>query len=192
MSHKILFINACVRNQSRTLQLADYLLDRLSGDVIRRDLEKEDLQPLCKDLLEKREKLLKDQDFSHELFRYAREFAAADEIVIAAPYWDLSFPALLKIYLETITISGITFRYEEEIPRGLCHAKRLIYVTTAGGPIFADFGYSYIKTLAETLYGIKDTTCIKAENLDVEGMDVSALLCRAKEEIATLFPAKDV
>ena len=41
------------------------------------------------------------------MFRYARQFAEAEEIVIAAPFWDLSFHAKLKIYLGQITISGL-------------------------------------------------------------------------------------
>ena len=34
------------------------------------------------------------------LLDYARQFARADQILIAAPCWDLSFPAVLRAYLE--------------------------------------------------------------------------------------------
>lgn len=30
----------------------------------------------------------------------AREMARADLVVVGAPYWDLGFPAALKVYLE--------------------------------------------------------------------------------------------
>ena len=55
------------------------------------------------------------------MFCYARQFAAADRIVIAAPLWDLSFPAQLKVYLENIYVTGIVTKYSEAgEPVGLC------------------------------------------------------------------------
>ena len=73
---------------------------------------------------------------------FQKQVVAADVIVMAAPYWDLAFPTKIRAYLEEITVSGITFRYGADgIPLGLCQAKRLIYVTTAGGPIIQNFGF---------------------------------------------------
>ena len=42
----ILFVNACVRPESRTMQLAEYILDRLCGQVAEVNLEQEQIQPL--------------------------------------------------------------------------------------------------------------------------------------------------
>ena len=47
------------------------------------------------------------------------------------------------------------------------------------------FGYQYIKYLCNNFYGIKDTTLIKAEGLDIVGADIPAIMQKAKEEIAT-------
>ena len=164
----ILFINGCVREPSRTLVLAKHVLSGMCGEVTEVNLNQEHIAPLNRELLEKREALIQKGDWQNPLFRYAHQFAGADEIVIAAPFWDLSFPALLKIYMEQITVSGITFEYKNGRPFGLCKAKRLIYVTTSGGPIFADFGYEYIKTLAKNFYGIQQTKAYRAMNLDVD------------------------
>lgn len=184
---KILFINACVRRQSRTLQLARHLLKRLEGEVMELNLEEENITPLTRETLEKREHLVREGRLDDTSFQYARKFAEADCIVIAAPFWDLSFPSLLKIYLENVAVPGITFQYVEGIPKGMCHAKKLFYVTTAGGPVFADFGYSYVKFLAEHFYGICETVCFKTENLDVEGADCSALLQQTEKEMDCYF-----
>lgn len=165
---KILFINACVREESRTLFYAREYLKKLSGDITEIELQKVNISPLDNELLKKRDKLIAENKLDDEMLEYARQFAEADEIIFAAPYWDLGFPALLKIYIEAITVSGITFTYERNIPKGLCKASKLTYITTAGGRIYADFGYNYIKMLAQTMYGIRDTKCIYAENLDVE------------------------
>jgi FMN-dependent NADH-azoreductase len=113
------------------------------------------------------------------MLRYAKQFAEADEIVIAAPFWDLSFPALLKAYVEQITVSGITFEYIEGRPYGLCKAKRLTYVTTSGGPIFVDFGYEYIKSLAKNFYGISETKAYRAMDLDVQMITADEVLTKA-------------
>lgn len=179
---KILFVNACVRENSRTLDIAKIVLEKLNNAYTEVNLQKTDLKPLNRESLDIREKLILQDDFSDTMFSLAKDFAAADTIVIAAPYWDLAFPALLKIYLEQITVSGITFRYAKGVPQGLCRAKRLIYVTTAGGIIYDNFGFEYVKALAQKLYGIGEVLFFKAENLDIDGNDVNDILRRAKSD----------
>lgn len=179
---KILFVNACVRENSRTLDIAKIVLEELNNAYTEVNLQKTDLKPLNRESLDIREKLILQDDFSDTMFSLAKDFAAADEIVIAAPYWDLAFPALLKIYLEQITVSGITFRYAKGVPQGLCRAKQLIYVTTAGGIIYDNFGFEYVKALAQKIYGIGEVLFFKAENLDIDGNDVKDILQRAKSD----------
>lgn len=180
---KILFVNACVRENSRTFSLAKAVLDRLNDEYDEVNLQKSSLQPLNREELEKREKLASQGDFSDDMFSLAKDFANADTVVIAAPYWDLTFPALLKIYLEQITVCGITFEYKKGSPCGLCKVKRLIYVTTAGGKIYKNYGFEYIKTLSETFFSISDILCFKAEGLDIRGADTEKIMAEAKGEI---------
>lgn len=177
----ILYVNACVRSGSRTKRLAEYFLGRIKGNVKKVDLQKEKIKPLTENDLKLRDNYLKNQ--TDEFFSYAKDFSNADIIVISAPFWDLGIPATLKVYLENVTISGITFCYENNSPKGLCKAKRLIFITTAGGYISEDFGYKYIKTLAETFYGIKNTVCFKAEGLDIVGNNVEEILNETEKEI---------
>ena len=175
-----LFINACVRGaNSRTLVIAKDILKDIEGTTTELVLDSIDLHPLTSTTLALRDNLIISGNFENSMFDYAKQFASADTIIIAAPYWDLAFPALLKIYLENICVSGITFRYDNGRPIGLCKAKKLIYITTAGGPIFADFGYNYIKTMFNALLGITDTVCYKAENLDVCNISVNEVLTKA-------------
>mgnify|MGYP003307269851 CR=1 FL=1 len=175
-----LFINACVRENSRTLVLAGNILKDIPGEIIEVNLNQETIAPLTRELLEERESLLRDGNKNDPMFCYARQFAEADEIIIAAPFWDLSFPALLKTYIERITVSGITFQYIGDTPYGLCKAKRLTYITTSGGPIFADFGYEYIKALAKNFYGIPETKAYRAMNLDVNMITAEDVLTNAE------------
>ena len=176
----ILFINACVRENSRTLLLAKSILSKMSGQVTEVNLNRENIAPLNRELLEKRERLLSEENKNDPMLSYAKQFAEADEIVIAAPFWDLSFPAILKAYMEQITVAGITFEYVGGRPVGLCKAKSLTYVTTSGGPIFADFGYEYIKTLAKSFYGINQTKAYRAMNLDVDMIAAEEVLTKGE------------
>ena len=181
-----LFVNACVREESRTRRLADCLLSKLGAPIT--ELRLADLSfPVADEaFLLERDRLLREKNDRHPLFRHARQFAAAEQIVIAAPYWDLSFPAALKQYFEQINVVGITFRYTPEgIPEGLCRAKRLFYVTTAGGTFVPHtYGFSYVKALAEGYYGIPDVRLIQAVGLDLDGADPERILREAAAAIS--------
>lgn len=180
---KVLFVNSCVRNSSRTLDLAKTLLERLKCDCEEINVTDGKIKPLDSAALEKRtEKIIKG-DFSDGIFEQAKKFARADVIVIAAPFWDLSFPSFLKIYLENVLVAGVTFTYKNGVPEGLCKAKKLYYVTTSGGMITVDFGFSYVKALAENFFGIPLVTCCYAEGLDVKENDVQSIMNKAKESI---------
>lgn len=181
---KILFINACVRPGSRTRMLAECVLESLDGMVEEVNLEQEAIPPLNQESLNARNSLLAEKEYSAPMLRYARQFAEADVIVMAAPYWDLSFPATVKAYIEAVTAVGVTFVYTPEgRPAGLCKAQKLIYVTTAGGFIGKyDFGFGYVKTMAQEFYGIEDVTCVRAEGLDIDGADIEEILKKAEKE----------
>lgn len=175
-----LYINCCVRKESRTNRLAKALLEKLGGEYTELLPEREDLHPLTEKMLERRTALIADGDYSDPMFRYAKQFAAADTIVIAAPFWDGSFPASLKVYLENVYVTGIVSRYGADgIPIGLCKAKHLYYVTTAGGPYFPAFSYGYIREIAEKAFGVAETHLVSAEMMDVDGFDPEAILQKA-------------
>lgn len=182
---QILFINACPREGSRTLELARHLLSKMEGSVEELTIFEENLLPLNGKTLALRDKMTANQNFDHPIFKYAKQFATADTIVLAAPFWDLSFPSAVKIWLEYVMAKEITFRYTEEgFPFGLCKARKLFYISTAGGPVLpAHMGFSYVDGLAKSYFGIPETVLFSAENLDVVGTDTAAILTKAKEEI---------
>lgn len=185
MEKQILYVNACVRKESRTRSLAKKLLDRLDMPYEEIRLEDISFPAVTEEYLDTRDQLLSQEAFQNPLFDLARQFSEAETIVIAAPYWDLSFPAMLKQYLEQITVAGITFKYSEEgIPVGLCRAKRLFYVTTAGG-FFApeEYGFGYVKGLAQNYYGIQDVRKVEALGLDIYGADVDAIMTSAADQL---------
>ena len=188
---KILYVNACVKRDiaSRTDRLAQACLNKClesqncSLSVV--NLEDTIMYPLSGKSLAEREKAIANNDFSGSAFELARSFAAADEVVIAAPYWDLSFPALLKLYIEQICINKLTFSYDEKgRPRGLTNIKKAVYLTTSGGYIGScNFGFEYIKGVFSTLFGIKEISFYSAEGFDISGNDPEQLIADAAKKI---------
>ena len=186
MEKPILFVNACVRRESRTKSLADKLLLKLNEPFEEVRLWEIDFPIVNEDFLNKRDELFANGKVQEPVFNLARQFAGAETIVVAAPYWDLSFPAALKQYLEQINVLGITFRYSDEgIPVGMCRAESLYYVTTAGGNFVPDeFGFGYVRSLAQNYYGIKNVKKIEAVGLDITGADVKAIMASAEKTIS--------
>ena len=185
MDRTILYVNACVQKESRTKYLAEKLLSKLDEPYEELRLEEIEFPKVDAGFLALRDRLLAAGDVQNPLFDLARQFSEAETVVIAAPYWDLSFPAALKAYLEQINVVGLTFRYTPEgVPEGLCRAKRLWYVTTAGGDFCPEqFGFGYVEALAQNYYGIADVRLIRAAGLDLRGANVEKLLLEAEAEI---------
>lgn len=186
---KLLFIDACVnRGISRTEQLAQALLKEMDQngeyEIETLNLEDEDLKLFTGKESALRESLTRAGNFEGPLFAYAKQFAAADRIVVAAPYWDFSFPARMKCYLEQICVTGLTFTFSSKgIPGGLCHADSLHYVTTSGGSIGElNLGYEYLEKLCKVYYGINETVCYTAQGLDIEGNSVEKIMKEAEEK----------
>lgn len=191
---KILYVDACVRPNSRTRILAEHLLTYLDGEVTHLDLFKEKIFPLTSEDIKDRRECLKNGNCDAKGLKYAKQFAEADIIVIAAPVWNLCFPSLLLNYCENISEEGITYRTDENgNQEGLCRAQKFYYVTATGkrnlDPVF---GYGYLKSLFSML-GIHSAACFSAEALDIPGADQEMLLNICKKEIDASFhfPSRD-
>ena len=194
----LLFINACVRGQkSRTLQLARRVLGAWQhahpeAVITERDLCRDRLSPQYPEVLEERDALWSAGKLDDPLFQPARQFAAAGRIVIAAPFWDLSFPAILKIYLERISVTNITFGYDD-LGRsvGLCKADKLLLITTRGGDFsipeisWMEMGARQLEALC-AMYGIPSFQCLTAQGLDDIRNDKEAILAQAMDQAEKL------
>ena len=187
----VLFVDCCIRRgDSNTKTLAESFLSALPQDcaVTRLDRMAEE-RPYFKDsYFAQRETLLAENRREHPRFRYAHQFAQADLIVIAAPFWDLSFPALLKVYIEQISVDGITFGSTTDGLRGLCRASDMIFLTTRGGFYTGsamEMGSRYLDALHD-FFGIGRYACIAADGMNVAGFDAEASLQRAIHEAQRL------
>lgn len=195
---ELLFVNACVRGErSRTLALARHFLSEYAKihpevTVTERDLMADRLEPQYPEVLARRDELWSAGKLDDPSFAPARQFAGADKIVIAAPFWDLSYPAILKIYLERISVCDITFGYDADGNSvGLSRAEKLLLITTRGGNFslpeteWMESGARHLKALC-AMYGIPSFQLLCAEGLDDVRNDKAALLAQAMGEAETL------
>lgn len=164
-----LYINACPREESRTERLARAYLAHIS-DVTELNVYDQPLVPLDRKRLAHRESLIAGGKWHDPMFDYAHQFADADDIIIAAPYWDLGFPAQLKTYIENIYVPALSAPTTTTDSRAVCaRARSLTYITTAGGAYDPQFSFDYLTAMAKEYFGIRETRLIYAECLDICG-----------------------
>lgn len=165
---KLVFINACIRTtESRTYRIAAPLIEKLRTqyEITTIDLTSIKLAPIHTDQFYDRGQGI----FQEHILEYAETVEKADRIVIAAPFWDMSFPAVLKVFFEQISLPGYTFDDGETRCIGRCRCKKLLYITTRGMNIKTgdalEQAVSYLKALS-WLWGLGDVYCIACENMD--------------------------
>lgn len=183
----ILFVDACMRTESRTAQLSKHFLKNIvqPEDTVQTVKVSElDIQPFDEEMLMVRDRDVAEGCFDAESYQLAKDFASADRIIIAAPYWDCLFPAKLKTYLEHICVNGITFGYDSMgQPQKLCRADRLIYITTAGGFVNENPSVKLLMEEMCAMFGIRDVRFHCAQALDIYPENVQSVLNASLESL---------
>lgn len=124
------------------------------------------LKPFDVEMLHERDALASVGAWEAPVFALARQFRGADRIVVAAPFWDLSFPAALRTYIEYISANGLTYHYDENGCHGDCKAHQLVYLTSGGDVEREDsVGVMYWRQLA-AMFGIPQFDYVFAGGLD--------------------------
>lgn len=182
---ELLFIDCCVRGEgSRTKKLANAFLDALDKaryHVTEISPEAEGMVPLTGANFTQREKLVEAGELDHPRFFYAHQLAQADVVVFAAPLWELSFPAILKVYIENVSVKGITFGLDADGLFGSCRGSRLVFLTTRGESYEngdMEQGSRYLEAMSK-FFGFENYTCIAADGLDAQGADSKTILADA-------------
>ncbi len=165
---KLVVIDACVREKdSRTLRIAEPIVEALGSryETVRYRLPQMPMGPLTPRLYAEREA----GSVPEWAIEAAREVAGADRILIAAPFWDMSFPAVLKVFFEHISLFGITFDSNDKTCRGLCRSEKVLFVTTRGMDISTgdprEQATPYLKALS-SLWNMGEIITVAAQNMD--------------------------
>ena len=185
----LLYVDCCIRReQSRTRKLAEAFLGNLPEGwrVEKVVLMDEPLLPLMEGGFAQRDELLQRGDFTHRRFDYAWQFQRADAILIAAPFYDLSIPALLKVYIENVSVDGITFLCDADGLRGNCRARSMTFLTSRGGFYENspdEMGSRYMEALCG-FFGTGTYRCVAADGVDMDPSKTPAILAEACERAA--------
>ena len=171
---KLVVINSCVRQgESRTLRIAEPVISALSNrfEVVRFDLpEMDGIVPLDPGLFEERGR----GEIPAWAVDAAKEIADADRILIAAPFWDMGFPAVLRCFFEQTSLFDITFTDNGRTCTGLCKAPNVLFITTRGMDIPTgdprEQATPYLRALG-SLWNLGEITTIAAWNMDYSSAD---------------------
>lgn len=165
---KLLYIDACIRDDmSRTRRVAAPIVEALREryEVETLDLNTLELDVVQKELARKRI----DGNQGEKARAWAEKVRDADRLVIAAPFWDMSFPAALKVFLELCSIVDITFTAGADRCYGNCKAEKLLYITTRGMNFATgdtlEQATPYLKAIS-WLWGIGELQVVAAYNMD--------------------------
>ena len=164
---KIFYVDACLRTGSNTKKIADAIIAKLAErDEIETVRLSENTFPIVNnDILNDRANGIVPEEY----VEMAKKLAAADRLVIAAPFWDMSFPSALKVFLENMSLFNVTFGSNEKECYGLCKAEKVLYITTRGMNISTgddlEQATPYIKALSK-LWGLGELHVISAQNMD--------------------------
>ncbi len=182
---ELLLVDCCIRGkESRTRKLSDAFLEAVDKNkyhVSTVSPEAEGMLPLTGANFAQREKLVEEGALDHPRFHYARQFAQADVVVFAAPMWELSFPAILKVYVENVSVKGLTFGCDTDGLFGSCRGSRLIFLTTRGERYEnsdLEQGSRYLEAMSR-FFGFKGYSYIAADALDAAGSDPKLILADA-------------
>lgn len=187
---KLLIVDSCISQRgadSRTRKLLNAYVE----EFCRRHPEAETetvtpetllaLKPFDPAMLNDRDALASVGAWEAPVFDLARQFRGADTVVVAAPFWDLSFPAALRTYIEYISANGLTYHYESDGCHGDCRAHRLVYLTSGGDVEREDsVGVLYWRQLC-AMFGIARFDYVFAGGLDLDPARTPALVDAAAD-----------
>ena len=191
---KLLFVDCCISQRgrdSRTKQLCDAFLNAYreshpedTVEVV--SVRAMNLPPFTRQMLSERDALAAEKTFSAPVFEQAWQFAKADKIVVGAPFWDLSFPAKLRIYIEYISANGVAYHYDAKGCHGDCKGKHLAFLTT-GGDLEREgsLGVAYWRQLC-AMFGIPKYDYLFAGGLDLDPKKAPLLMQKACEQAREL------
>lgn len=190
MPETILHIDASARlADSVSRQLSSRIVERLGGDVIRRDLT-QPLPQITQDWVTANftppeDRSTAQRDTLALSDRLVDELHAARTIVIGTPIYNFGVPAALKAWIDMVARAGLTFRYSDTGPVGLLSGKRAIIAIASGGTAVGseiDFASGYLRHVLGFL-GITEVEIIAADQIMI---NADQALAGAHERIETL------
>lgn len=137
----------------------------------------------------------KDQKEIRKIRDLCDQFISAQMYVIAAPMWNLSFPAPLKEYIDCIVQEEKTISFEKgKKPKGLLDDKEraVVYIQSSGGNIpwildpIMDKGENYVAQIMKAM-GIKNVQELKVDATGTTEEERENAIRDAEEKIDSIL-----
>lgn len=171
---KILRIDSSASNDSITRRLGDEVVRRLQQQLVDSEVIVRNLNDgvgfIKPDWVEASLTQPSDRNIEHmaaltDSDQLVNELESAEVIVITAPVYNFSIPAVLKAYIDMICRAGLSFSYTENGPLGLLKDRPVYIVMASGGVPFGgpvDFASGYLRHILGFI-GIRDVRPVFAE-----------------------------
>lgn len=148
---KVLYITAHPHDDTQSYSMAvgkafidTYKEKNPEHEVLHLDLYKEDIPHIDVDVFSGWGKLRAGKGFEElsaeekakvgRLSELVEQFVAFDKYVFVTPFWNFSYPPVMKAYLDSVSLAGKTFKYSEQgQPIGLLTDKKALHIQARGG-----------------------------------------------------------
>lgn len=148
---KLLYITAHPHDDTQSYSMAvgkafidSYKERNPEHEVLHLDLYKEDIPHIDADVFSGWGKLRSGQEFEElsavekakvgRLSELVEQFVSYDKYVFVTPFWNFSYPPIMKAYLDSVSLAGKTFKYSEQgQPIGLLTDKKALHIQARGG-----------------------------------------------------------
>lgn len=189
---------------SFSLQVGEHFLEEYkkanpNDKVETFDVYEENVPLIDKTVLDAWGKLAKNVELTKEeavvvgrMNEILEQFLEADKVVFVTPMWNLSYPPMLKAYLDNIVIAGRTFKYNEQgQPVGLVHNKKVLHIFASGGVYsdrqakYQDYTNPFLQNILAFI-GVNDYSLLRVEGMNAFPHKVDDIVTNSKQNAKQL------
>lgn len=135
-----------------------------------------------------------EQSDIQQMTKLCDQFVSASVYVVASPMWSLSFPAVLKDYIDCIIQAEKTITFINNKPEGLLNdrPRTFIYVQSSGGNIpwiikpILNKGLNYVEVIMKFI-GISEFHELLVDGTGTTETEKSEAIEKAKSKIDTII-----
>lgn len=147
----VLYITANPNDEAASVSMAtgnsfidEYKKQNPNDEVVHIDLFKENIPFIDAEVFSGWGKLASGTSFEElseqEKLKVSRlgelneQFISANKFVFVTPFWNFSYPPVMKAYLDAVSVAGKSFEYSDEgQPIGLLTDKKALHIQARGG-----------------------------------------------------------
>lgn len=113
---------------------------------------------------------------------YITQLKSADNVILAFPMYNFSFPAVVKAWFDLVMLKNHTWDMNESGFIGLLKNKRALIITTSGGDYSAMPSYEHALSLGQVelgFMGISDITTVTAAGINAKPNEADDIVAAA-------------